>query len=76
MKGEIPDEHIKIILSKLRNDEGWVEEDVRKNYISSAVKLAFRKCQVQQRKKDYGKLYEAEIEELREFLNFVNLGKE
>ena len=76
LKGEIPDEHIKIIISKLRNDEGWVDEDVRKNYISTAVKLAFRKCQSKQRKKDLGKLFELEIEELRKYLNFVNITKE
>ncbi len=76
LKGEIPDEHIKIILSKMKNDEGWVEEDERKNYISSAVKLAFRKSQLKQIKTGQGKLFENEIEELREYLKHVILLQE
>jgi hypothetical protein len=76
LKGEIPDEHIKIILSKFRKDSGWVDENERKNYISSAVKLAFRKFQSRQLRKRSGKIFEDEILSLREYLNSVNTFKE
>jgi hypothetical protein len=76
LKGEIPDEHISILLTKLRKESGWVAEDERKNYISSAVKLAFRKRQALLRKKQSKNLFEADIKELREYLSEVNNGIE
>lgn len=74
LKGEVPDEHITILLSKLRKEPGWVDEDERKNYIKSCINLAFRKRQALQRKKQTGKLFEVDIKMLREYLSSVNTG--
>ena len=42
----IPVEHLKILSSRLRTSKGWINESIRKEYIKSATKLAFRKFQV------------------------------
>jgi len=76
LKGEIPDEHITILLTKLRKNSGWVDEDERINYIKCSVKLAFRKRQLQQRNQKSGKLIEDDIKKLREYLSQVNIRNE
>jgi protease PrsW len=43
--GFIPENHITILSSSLRDKQGWVDEKIRKIYIKAATTLAFRKLQ-------------------------------
>lgn len=43
--GLIPSGHPAIISSEIRHKKGWIEETIRKEYIDSTIKLAFRKSQ-------------------------------
>jgi len=76
LKGEIPDNHITILLSKLKKEPGWVDEVEQKNYIKSAINLAFRKRQLQQKIKQSKTLIEDDIKKLREYLSSVNITNE
>lgn len=43
--GLIPFQHLHILNSELRNKLGWIDESIRKEYVKSAITLAFRKMQ-------------------------------
>ncbi len=63
--GLIPAGHLGILNSARRNHFGWVDESIRKIYISSATKLAFRKMQSKNSLGIKKNFYEAEVENLR-----------
>lgn len=59
--GLIPKEHLNILNSTVREQAGWINEPIRKNYISLATTLAFRKMQARN-SVGYNKLfYQSEI---------------
>ena len=73
VNGLIPFEHLAILSSTLRNQIGWVEERIRKEYIRAATNLAFRKAQ-ERNSTGYNKLfYHSEVfhnrNKLAELLN-------
>lgn len=63
--GLIPSEHLYILNSSKRNKFGWVDESIRKSYISSAIGLAFRKMQHKNSDGLNKNFYEAEVDKLR-----------
>ena len=72
--GLIPVEHLSILNSSKRNKFGWIDEGIRKLYISSTIGLAFRKMQHKNSfgvNKDY---YKAEVDKLRKTIAIL-LGK-
>ncbi|HPO54439.1 MAG TPA: PrsW family intramembrane metalloprotease [Ignavibacteriaceae bacterium] len=63
--GLIPPEHLDILNSKIRENAGWIDESIRKNYISLATTLAFRKMQARN-SAGYNRLfYQSEVAEHR-----------
>ena len=50
--GIIPYNHILILSSKLKDSKGWIKEEIRNEYVNSAIKLAFRKDQVKKMDRD------------------------
>lgn len=72
--GLIPAGHLGILNSKGRNHFGWVDESIRKIYISSATKLAFRKMQSKNSLGIKKNFYEAEVDNLRKTIAIL-LGK-
>ena len=66
--GLIPQDHLRILSSTLRNNKGWIDESIRKLYIKAATSLAFRKMQQKESKglsRDY---YEGEVNNYRQFI--------
>lgn len=60
-KGLIPKEHLHILDSSNREQIGWIDERIRKNYITLATTLAFRKMQ-ERNSSGFNKLfYQSEI---------------
>ncbi len=45
-EGLLPSQHVSILSSPERDFPGWVNEDIRKDYIKAATVLAFRKMQM------------------------------
>lgn len=72
--GLIPAEHLSILNSSRRNKFGWINETIRKQYISSAICLAFRKMQYKNSVGINNNFYAAEIDKLRETVSIL-LGK-
>ena len=72
--GLIPAEHLSIINSSQRNKFGWIDEAIRKQYISSAIGLAFRKMQFKNSFGINNNFYAAEVDRLRETISIL-LGK-
>jgi protease PrsW len=72
--GLIPTEHLSILNSPRRNKLGWVDEGIRKIYISSAIRLAFRKMQYKNSSGINKNYYEAEVDNLRKSI-VILLGK-
>lgn len=69
--GLIPVEHLSILNSTKRNRFGWIDEAIRKQYISSAIGLAFRKMQF---KNSFGinkNYYEIEVDNLRNTISIL-----
>lgn len=56
----IPYHHLPILTSKMKDKKGWIDEKIRKEYIDSAIKLAFRKDQLKKVNKNFD-FYEKEI---------------
>ncbi len=65
----IPRAHIKILSTHLRFRRGWIDERIRKLYISCTVKLAFRKNQIKNSSGSSREYYESEIKQLRGLIN-------
>lgn len=63
--GLIPAAHLSIINSPVRNKSGWIDDNIRKSYVSTAIKLAFRKMQFKNSIGINKEYYEAEIQNLR-----------
>lgn len=66
--GIIPQGHPKILSSSKRNIKGWIDENIRKNYIKAATTLAFKKMHFEKcsgRSRDF---YEKDISNYREFI--------
>jgi len=70
----IPENHLKILSSDERNKKGWIEESIRKDYIKSATKLAFRKMEIKSCSIRKRKLYEDDIEKQRNFIHSILFG--
>lgn len=66
--GLIPESHLKILNSTSRNRHGWIDESIRKLYVSAATTLAFRKIECKNSKGISRKFYEDEIEYYRNFI--------
>ncbi len=64
-RGLIPLHHLHILNSSKRNKPGWVDEGIRKLYISAATTLAFRKMQLKNCSKKNKPLYQNEVEHFR-----------
>ena len=52
-EGIIPYHHLPILTSAMKDKKGWINEDIRKEYVESATKLAFRKDQLKKVNKDF-----------------------
>lgn len=63
--GLIPGAHVSIINSPARNKSGWIDDNIRKSYVSTAIKLAFKKMQFKNSIGINKEYYEAEIHNLR-----------
>lgn len=69
--GLIPKEHLNILNSKERENTGWIDEKIRKNYVVNATTLAFRKMEFKN-SHGYNKFfYEKEIEYYRNELKVL-----
>ncbi len=62
----IPRHHIEILTSSTRLKKGWINEQIRKEYIRSAIKLAFRKMQFKGNDPYKSEIYAGEINKYRE----------
>jgi RsiW-degrading membrane proteinase PrsW (M82 family) len=66
--GLIPMEHLHILNSPKRNKFGWVDESIRKLYISAATTLAFRKMQLKNATGFSRTYYENDVSYYRNFI--------
>ncbi len=66
--GLIPHSHLNILNSGKRNKLGWIDESIRKLYISAATTLAFRKMQARNSSGLSKNYYEQDIEHYRTFI--------
>ncbi len=66
--GLIPQSHLHILNSGRRNKLGWIDESIRKLYISAATTLAFRKMQARNSSGVSKNYYEQDIEHYRNFI--------
>lgn len=69
--GTIPDSHLQILSSSRRNNNGWIDEKIRKTYISAATTLAFRKMQLEKSTGESRKSYLAEVNIYRQFIKNI-----
>ena len=66
--GFIPREHLIILNSNKRNKSGWIDESIRKLYITAATTLAFRKMQARNSSGVSKNYYEQDITHYRNFI--------
>ncbi len=66
--GLIPQSHLHILNSRRRNKPGWIDESIRKLYISAATTLAFRKLQARNSSGLSKNYYEQDMEHYRTFI--------
>lgn len=72
--GLIPLEHLMILNSGSRNKSGWVDESVRKSYISASTTLAFRKMELKNSSGSSKIFYSNDVEYYRQFIfNLLNI---
>jgi len=69
--GTIPIEHLIILSSSKRNISGWIDEKIRKIYISAATTLAFRKMQSEKSKGASKNSYLEEVNIYRQFIKNI-----
>jgi RsiW-degrading membrane proteinase PrsW (M82 family) len=69
--GIIPSSHVGTLSSLSRNKKGWIEEAIRKVYISSATTLAFRKMQLKNSTGKRKHYYENEVIEYRKLISYL-----
>jgi RsiW-degrading membrane proteinase PrsW (M82 family) len=67
--GNIPAHHTDILSSLKRNSKGWIDESIRKAYISAATALAFRKYQIKSISNKKMPFYENEVTLYRNFIS-------
>lgn len=67
--GLIPHSHIPILSSESRENKGWINEAIRKDYIKSATQLAFRKMQFRNSTGYNKDFYAEEINYLRKYIS-------
>lgn len=67
--GLIPISHLTILNSSYRNSRGWIDESVRKLYVSAATTLAFRKMELKNSSGHSRTYYENEIVYYRNFIS-------
>ncbi|MFN3694033.1 MAG: PrsW family intramembrane metalloprotease [Ignavibacterium sp.] len=73
-KGIIPSAHLQILSSSVREQQGWIPENIRKDYIKSATTLAFRKLQAKNSNGASKIYYENDIDNYRKFISFLLSG--
>lgn len=73
-KGIIPSAHLQILSSSVREQQGWIPENIRKDYIKSATTLAFRKLQARNSNGASKIYYENDIDNYRKFISFLLSG--
>ncbi len=73
-KGIIPSAHLHILSSSVREQKGWIPENIRKDYIKSATTLAFRKLQARNSNGASKIYYENDIDNYRKFISFLLSG--
>jgi RsiW-degrading membrane proteinase PrsW (M82 family) len=69
LSGIIPSHHTGILSSLKRNSKGWIDESIRKTYISIATALAFRRHQIRNITGKKKLLYENEIRQYRNLIS-------
>lgn len=69
--GLIPMTHLRILSSSIREQSGWIPENIRKDYIRSATTLAFRKRQARNSKGASKIYYESDIDNYRKFISYL-----
>lgn len=69
--GIIPASHLPILSSSLREKTGWISENIRKDYIKSATKLAFRKMQSRNSNGASKIYYENDVDNYRKFISYL-----
>jgi hypothetical protein len=67
-RGLIPELHLSILSSPLREKKGWLDESIRKVYINSATTLAFRKVQLRNSNGESKLFYQREVDNYRVFI--------
>lgn len=72
--GIIPASHLSILSSSIREQRGWIPENIRKDYIKSATTLAFRKIQARNSNGASKIYYENDIDNHRKFISFLLSG--
>lgn len=76
---DFPEDHVRIISSRLREVKGWIDESIRKKYIAASTKLAFRKVQERNAENESKLFLQNEINSCRNEIialrNFKNLEK-
>ena len=73
--GLIPLLHLNILTSHIRNSRGWIDESIRKLYVSAATTLAFRKIQLRNSHGKSKDFYERDVEYYREFITKLLSGQ-
>jgi RsiW-degrading membrane proteinase PrsW (M82 family) len=66
--GIIPSSHLQHLCSASRNSKGWIDENIRNDYLRASTILAFRKNQLKNSQGESRKFYEDEINNYREFI--------
>ena len=66
--GLLPESHLNILNSSLRNRMGWIDESIRKLYVSAATTLAFRKVQFRNSSGMSKEYYKSDVEYYRQFI--------
>lgn len=69
INGFIPEKHISILSSSVRDKQGWVDERIRKIYIKAATTLAFRKLQSRNSHGLSKMYYENDVANYRNFIH-------
>ncbi len=72
--GIIPSSHLSILSSSVREQQGWISENIRKDYIKTATTLAFRKLQARNANGASKIYYENDIDNYRKFISFLLSG--
>jgi hypothetical protein len=62
---------LNILSSSIREKEGWIPENIRKDYIKSATTLAFRKLQARNSNGPSKLFYENDVENYRKFISYL-----